>query len=432
MSLKDDLKKHVSMERLSLHMPGHKGLRDPQDVTELPGLDNLLHPTGSLLELEARMAAHYEAAQAYLGTGGSTSMILSAMLQAGRGERIVLPRVSHQSVYKGMMANLQEPVYLPNKLNNLGIAAPIEAEDYVKHLAERTLVFNGPTYEGFFEDYAPIEPMLWGKLTILDGAHGAHLRFLGIRANSWMKLIIHSLHKTLGVLNSGAVLLSNLEDGVREAAGFFQTTSPSYPVLLSMEESLDQLEGMDPLAVLEDLSVLFEEIDCIRGFRPLQASDPLKLLLQGDLRFSMLEIAVWLREEWGIFFEIEEERYLLGMLTLYRRKDQNQYLLKALDAASLHFGMEDDFLEPASAGRVHLPVMKHLPGEAFGAPRLLVPVRESIGRVSSVLYSPYPPGAPLLVPGEVIDETVVEAILRNKKDFTGCSELKDERIYVLK
>ena len=199
-----------------------------------------------------------------------------------------------------------------------------------------------------------------------------------------------------------------------------------------MEESLDQLEGMDPLAVLEDLSVLFEEIDCIRGFRPLQASDPLKLLLQGDLRFSMLEIAVWLREEWGIFFEIEEERYLLGMLTLYRRKEQNQYLLKALDAASLHFGMEDDFLEPASAGRVHLPVMKHLPGEAFGAPRLLVPVRESIGRVSSVLYSPYPPGAPLLVPGEVIDETVVEAILRNKKDFTGCSELKDERIYVLK
>lgn len=430
MSLKRDLEQWSRKERLSLHMPGHKGRRNPLDATELPGTDNLHHPAAGLLELEHRLAAAYGAARAYPGTCGATALLMAALLQGGRGEKILLPRASHQSLYKGMISAMQEPVYLPNRLNNLGMAAPIPAEDYLQHPEIRTLVFTGPTYEGFFEDYNSIEPLIQDKLTLLDGAHGAHLRFLGISSNNWMKLIIHSLHKTLGVLNQGAVLLSNLKEDLRETANFYQTTSPSFPILLSMEEALDEVEGLPWPPLLEALEDFQSGIDEIRGFRVLPANDPLKLLLQGPEAVSMKTVGAWLREERGIFFEVEAEGYLLGMLDL---ADPAPSLLpEALRDASAFFGLEDDFPDLRTIGQIHLPEIREIPGAAFGAERRLVPLKEAIGRTSAVLYSPYPPGTPFLVPGEVVDEEVVRGILGCRSDFTGCGELKDGLIYVLK
>ena len=130
MSIRGDLSRLAKKERLSLHMPGHTGLRHTGDTTELPGTDNLLAPGGSIKELEEAIARIYGCRRSYLGTNGSTGLLLSAMMKGGRGTRTLLPRSAHLSLYKGLVLMNQEPRYLPVTRDSLGLARPPKAEDY--------------------------------------------------------------------------------------------------------------------------------------------------------------------------------------------------------------------------------------------------------------------------------------------------------------
>ncbi|KAF0092366.1 MAG: arginase [Fusobacteria bacterium] len=439
MSIRQDLDKLNKKEAFSLHMPGHKGVRLKTDTTEISLTDNLLHPCGSIKELEKSIAHIYDVKKAYIGTNGSTGLLMSSLLYAGKGKKVLLPRSSHQSIYKGIIDQGQEPIYLRNKIDSLGIARPIPAKDYLEHMGKiDTAIFNNPTYEGYMEDYALLKPFLKDKLSILDGAHGSHLYYIHNQTNNWMSLQIHSFHKTLGAMNQGAVMLSNLEDDFREYANFYQTTSPSFPILLSIEDSIREMMTTKVDKRLSEIDHLKKEISKIRGFHVIDNDDPLKILLIIDKNISVKVVVEWLEEKRGVFFELSTDKYLLGILSFYDTQGNYDWFLKSLKMASRNFKMSNDFVcdKDAYAGvgveEQYIPTMKLLPGEAFFGEKKAVSIRESKGFVSGVLYSHYPPGAPLLVPGEIIDDYVIENMLNWKGDYTGCDEIKDDIIFVIK
>lgn len=433
MSIRQDLEELKKKERFSLHMPGHKGARLTNDTTELSLTDNLLHPSGSIKELEKAIAHIYDVNNAYIGTNGSTCLLMSSLLYGGKGKKILLPRGSHQSIYKGIIDQGQEPIYLKNRIDNLGIARPIPAKDYLSEIGNcEVAIFNNPTYEGYMEDYALLKPFLKDKLSILDGAHGSHLYYIHNSTNNWMNLQIHSFHKTLGAMNQGAVLLSNLEEDVREYANFYQTSSPSFPILLSIEDSIREMMKIKIDERLKRIELLKKEIGQVKGFKVMENDDPLKLLLTIDKNIDIEIVVRWLEEKKGIFLELSTDKYLLGILGFYDTPGNYDWLLKSLKMASRHFNMSDEFVGDEVVDEQHIPEMKILPGEAFFREKKAVSISESKGLVSGILYSPYPPGSPLLVPGEVIDDYVIEKMLKRNGDYTGCSEIKDDIIFVIK
>lgn len=454
MSLKDDLERLRRKERLSLHMPGHKGLRLPLDTTELPGTDNLQSPTGSLRALEDAIAEIYGTSRAYLGTNGSTGLLQSALLKAkemalanrrSRGAethspvRILLARGVHLSIGRGVVLLGLEPIYLPNPLHPLGFPLPIPADRYLPHLENAEIfLFTSPTYEGYLEDYALLKPFLKDRPTILDAAHGAHLWYLKKEENLWMDQIVLSFHKTLATLNQGAVLLSNLEEDLRPYTAFFQTSSPSYPILLSMEDSIRELMVLPIGTRLEAIRQLKEGIGDIPGFRVLETSDPLKLLITGTKDpMDFKEVATWLREEEGIYFEMERPTHLLGILSLWDGPGGYRHLLVALRKyARTHSLKNKEERPPQAEGTppptLHVPSREYLPHEAWGRETELLPLHLCQGRVSGDFLVPYPPGVPLLHPGEVIDRTTIQLLKRDEVDLLANSSLKPGGIFVLK
>ncbi|MDD2371028.1 MAG: hypothetical protein PHQ32_03390 [Firmicutes bacterium] len=434
MSVKSDLDRLVKKEAFSLHMPGHKGLRLKNDTTELSMTDNILNPKAGIKELENAIAHIYDAKKAYLGTNGSTGLLMSSLLYAGKGEKIVLPRGSHQSIYKGLIDNGQEPIYIKNKIDKLGIARPVKAADYLTHMGKvKAAIFTNPTYEGYMEDYAILKPFLKEKVSILDGAHGSHLYYICNQVNNWMSLQVHSFHKTLGAMNQAAIILSNLDEDIREYANFFQTSSPSFPIILSIEDTVREMMSVKIDKKLQDIEWLKKEINNIKGFSIIENDDPLKLLITIDRNIKVEDVVGWLEENKGVFFELSTEKYILGLLSFYDSMGNYEWLVRSLKAVSKQFKMKEkaDF-EGETEENSYIPEMKMLPGEAFLSEKKEVDLRKSKGMVSGVLYSPYPPGSPLIAPGEIIDDYVIEKILTSKFDYTGCRGIKDNGIFVIK
>lgn len=433
-SLKNDLGTLRKKERLSLHMPGHKGLRIREDVTELELTDNLLNPKGGILELEKAIAKIYGGKNCYLGTNGSTSLLLGSLFLVGEKKKVVLPRISHQSIYKGIINNNQEPIYIKNEIDDLGIGKLVKNEDYLKTLDMEgdAYIFTTPSYEGFINDYTMLKPFLKDKTTIIDSAHGSHLYYIKKDDNNWADLKILSFHKTLGALNQGAGIISNIEEDIRENINFYQTSSPSFPILLSIEDSIREMMKMKVSEKLRYINWLKEEIGNISRLEVVENDDPFKLLIAGD-NIDLKKLGAFLKDEYGIFFEIENPRYLLGILSFYDSLEDYKYLIKSLKNALKKHGKEIENREADTVRKeLHIPKIDLLPGEAFRKEKKLVPLRESIGKVSGILYSKYPPGVPSLVPGEIIDEVVIEEILENKDDYTGCNEIADDMIFVIK
>lgn len=434
MSIKNDLVRLGKKEKFPLHMPGHKGLRLKTDTTELSMTDNILNPKAGILELEKAIANIYGVKNAYLGTNGSTGLLMSSLLYVGKGKKIVLPRGSHQSIYKGLIDNGQEPVYLKNKIDMLGIARPIKAAKYLPFMGlVDAAIFTNPTYEGYMEDYSLLKPFLKDKISILDGAHGSHLYYISKLINNWMSLQVHSFHKTLGAMNQGAVILSNTETDFREFANFYQTSSPSFPIMLSIEDSIREMMKMKIENRLKEIEWLKKEINNIKGFKVIDNDDPLKLLITIDKNIKVKDMVNWLEEKKGIFFELATDKYMLGLLSFYDSKGSYDWLLKSLKSARKHFKLSDeDNTESLVESDCYIPEMKILPGEAFFSGKKEVDIKDSKGLVSGVLYSPYPPGSPLIVPGEIIDEYVIDRILSYRGDYTGCGGINNNRIFVIK
>ena len=436
MTLLEQLHHLSQSDMLPMHMPGHK--RNPRlapyldtlgaelDITEIPDFSNLHDPEGALAERMTQAARLWGSKRAWWLIGGSTAGLLAAIDAATvRGDRVLIARNCHKSVYNACMLCGLEAAYLqPRLYPNHSFANAVTTEQVEAALREhpdtRLVVLTSPTYEGLCSDIAAIGAVVHshGAVLLVDEAHGAHL---GLHPSSppsavtqGADIVVQSLHKTLPSLTQTAMLHLCSDRVDAEELGFrlsvYQTSSPSYLLMASIDSCVQLLtEKKDKLMKLwsGNLRSFRQALSLRHLSMPLgdcPYADPSKLLISTkgtDLTGPRL--AELLRSKYRIETEMSTMDTVLCMTGLGDTEDDLLRLAAALNDIdrSLSYAAKN----PVPA----LPVpMRAMPmHEAAKLPTEFVPHAEALGRVSGDFLWAYPPGIPLLVPGEVIDESLV-------------------------
>ncbi len=464
-SLYDSLKSDPA-GRLPLHMPGHKrnellapylqGLGAALDVTEIEGYDNLHRPRGILLEGMRRAAALWGACRSFYLVNGSTGGILAGMRAlSGPGDKVIMQRESHLSVYQGLGLMDLSPVYLyPEISPEYGIPLSLEPDKLAgcleAHPDARLLVLTCPTYEGVLSDLKALVRLAHqrGLKVLVDAAHGAHLsldeRFPPGAVASGADIVIQSLHKTLPSLTQTALAHAADEETaslLAEQLDLFQTSSPSYLLMASIDGCVRLLEerGQELFeAWHRRLEGFYEQV---RGLKHLSVfgadglpegvfdRDPGKLLIGcagGGLSGHRLEEI--LRERYGIDLEMASPRAALAMTGMGDREEAPARLAQALE--------EVDRLVPPGGQPPAKPLPEartaYAPSAALNMPRETAAGSEAQGRVCAEYVTVYPPGIPLLIPGEVITPQIAAVLENADKLMKSRSRGDGRQIAVLK
>jgi len=435
-------------DSLPMHMPGHK--RNPfwgtssscflnrklyeLDFTEIPGLDDLHAPQGAIAEAQTLAAECFHARYTFfLVNGASVGVAAAIMSCCGEGDKILVPRNAHRCVYEALVLSGATPVWYQPKFDD-ELLLPVEpGGEQVMELASRhrpkALVLVNPTYHGAACGGFLIRQARRKKvITIVDEAHGAHFSFDERLPESALQagadFVIHSTHKTLGSMTQSGLLHLNSDrpraDRTAAVLSLLQTTSPSYVLMASLDVMRAELAAQGDAIVgrCVDLALdLRRRISEIPGFSCGELGcaagcDPTKILLRSSL-MSGFELGEILRGEYGIFAEMEDKDFLLLMVTVGDTPERMNRLVSALDEISCR-GSEE-----FSSGKMNvfqeLPEVVLTPRQAFSRPKSKSALGKSIGKISGSLVVQYPPGVPLLCPGERISASVVEYIYFIKK-----------------
>ena len=408
--LYDRLKEYSAQNPARFHMPGHKGgeLPIPEltaaaglDVTEIPGTGNL-YCAGAPFDGAQRLWAEafgFEFCQ-FL-TGGSTLGLHTGLALLCRpGDRVLVDRSCHRAVFHAMALLDLEPVYLERPwLEGENLIGPIVPE-LVDRALERcpdikTVCITSPTYAGILSDVAEISHIVHGRggKLLVDGAHGAHLPFLGLRPFAGADAVTASAHKTLPALGQGALLFTNgLDpDQVRRTASIFGTSSPSYLILASMDAARPWLEGEGGAAyrrTARRVAALRRKYPALDGL-PL---DPARLTLKA-LDGPALARAL---EDRGIFPEMEDGGHVVFICTPWDLRGNFDRLEGALEELEDRLGDCPPIPAPPLPERAC-----SLRAALLGESRKKV-LADCLGEIAAQAVAPYPPGVPVIAPGERI------------------------------
>ncbi|MDR2421012.1 MAG: aminotransferase class I/II-fold pyridoxal phosphate-dependent enzyme [Oscillospiraceae bacterium] len=435
----------LNLGLLPMHMPGHKRRAAPFggalpdgvarafeiDITEISGADDLHDMKGRLLETASLAARLYGAKAAFPMVNGATGGILAAVRAAARGRdgSAVMPRASHRSVYNAAeLCGLEPVVVPPERVYPGGISGGTSPEDVRRALASapnaRCVVITSPTYEGIVSDVGAIADIAHarGLPLIADAAHGAHFGFSGAFPENASRLgadiEIVSLHKTLPALTQTALALvsgdivgaGELERELR----VFETSSPSYVLMESITACLKLLaaRGAELFALYAgNLEWLYSEL---RGLSRLRLPDR-----DGARGFDMGKLVVGtdsadmsgpalcraLRESFGIELEMAAPGYALAMTSIFDTRDTLGRLAAALTAIDKSAGRGDK----TSPARRDVPerAMSVRQARETRGERVRFPEAEGLAALEYVWA--YPPGIPIIVPGEIIDGAAITA-----------------------
>lgn len=462
------------MRVVPFDVPGHKrGRGNPEltallgekcvgmDVNSMKPLDNLCHPVSVIREAEELAAEAFGAAHAFLMVGGTTSAVQSMVLSvAGRGDKIILPRNVHRSVMGAMVLCGAVPVYVnPECDDRLGIPLGMSLSAVEKAIREnpdaKAVLVNNPTYYGICSDLRGIIALAHknGMLCLADEAHGTHFYFgeglpvSAMAAGADMAAV--SMHKSGGSLTQSSLLLTGPampEGHVRQIINLTQTTSGSYLLLSSLDISRRNLalRGKEAFAkVVSMAEYAREEINAIDGYyaysRELVNGDSIfdfdvTKLSVNTLNVGLAGIEVYdlLRDEYDIQIEFGDLGNILAYLSIGDRPRELERLVGALSEVRRRFGgdgtslMKQEYIDPEVAVS---------PQDAFYAAKQSLPLRETIGRVCSEFVMCYPPGIPILAPGERITKEILDYIEYAKEkgcSMTGPEDAEILRLNVLK
>lgn len=424
------------------HMPGHKRntalapylkkLSAGLDVTEIPGFDDLHAPEELLKTAMEQAAALYGSEHAFFCVNGSTGGILAAIRAATRrGDRVLVARNCHKAVYHALELCGLLPIYLvPPRLPGFGCAGslpPSLVEEALESYADiRLVILTSPSYEGVLCDIASICRVAHAREipVFVDEAHGAHLGLTqDVPAGAIAQgadLVVQSAHKTLPSLTQTAfVHLCSARisrDELARQLGIFQTSSPSYLLLASMEGCVSLLtQQRVPLfaAWRRRLAQFSARMSALKKLRLLQAGqteifalDPSKLVIgTAGTDLSGIELAEHLRERYHIQVEMALEDYAVAMTS----PADTDEMMEALAGALLE--LDEDCERCAvqeSMPPLPLPCVRLSMEEALALPWQLVPQKQAVRAISAAAIWAYPPGIPLVLPGEEISGELVE------------------------
>lgn len=452
------LERFRKMRVVPFDVPGHKhGKGNPElvellgekcvgiDVNSMKPLDNLCHPVSVIREAEELAAEAFGAAHAFLMVGGTTSSVQSMVLSCcKRGDKIIMPRNVHRSAINALVLCGAQPIYVnPDVDCRLGISLGMRLEQVeaaIRNNPDAVAVFvNNPTYYGVCSDLRSIVKLAHehGMLVLADEAHGTHFYFgegLPVSAMAaGADITAVSMHKSGGSLTQSSFLLTGpgVSVGhVRQIINLTQTTSGSYLLLSSLDISRRNLalRGRREFEKVIDLAEYArEEINNIGGYyafsqdlvngNSIFAFDRTKLSVHTlEIGLAGIEVYDILRDEYDIQIEFGDIGNILAYLSIGDRRQEVERLVSALAEVKRRYkkdraGMlSQEYIDPKVVAT---------PQEAFYAPKESLPLEQTAGRICSEFVMCYPPGIPILAPGEEITEDILDYIVYAKEK--GCS-----------
>ncbi len=455
---------YEAMERLRkrrvvpFDVPGHKrGRGNPElveflgekcvgiDVNSMKPLDNLCQPVSVIQEAEELAAEAFGAAHAFFMVGGTTSAVQSMVLSVCHaGDKIILPRNVHKSVINALVLCGAIPVYVnPDVDDRIGISLGMKVSEVERAIIENpgavAVLVNNPTYYGICSDITSIVKLAHehDMLVLADEAHGTHFYFgenLPVSAMSaGADMTAISMHKSGGSLTQSSLLLTGANinwEYVHQIINLMQTTSASYLLMSSLDISRRNLvlRGKESFRnVVEMAEYARSEINDIGGFyaygrdlingESIYDFDVTKLsVYTRDIGLAGIEVYDLLRDEYDIQIELGDITNILAYISIGDRMQDIERLVGAL--ADIRHRYSRDPAKMLNTEYI-TPVVLESPQAAFYSEKEYLPIRETAGRTCGEFLMCYPPGIPILAPGEKITEEIIEYILYAKEK--GCS-----------
>lgn len=457
----DKLLQFQKEDRYPFHMPGHKRRFSNElssnmfgwDITEIDDFDDLHSPDGMILESMEELREFYGTKKTwYLVNGSSCGNMAAVGAACRRGEGILIGRNCHKSVYQAVELFGLDPYYVyPDYEPLLGMYGAVNAAQVESKLKANphitAVVLTSPTYEGVVSDIEAISEIChsYGAVLIIDEAHGAHFPFDDYFPDSSIKkgadIVIQSLHKTMAVPNQGALihLCSDrvTEERMKRYQAIFQTTSPSYVLMASMEYGIyhgrtnrklwdeyeeylsfyrKKWEGLEKLHLVTEKDF---QVGTIYDY------DKGKLVIStGKAKINGNQLAEKLIREYGLQMEMSEKNYLIAMTSYMDSQEGFERLDKALWEIDSFLDYQEKtkaFVEPVECEKLLLP------GEARDKRKEWINLKDSVGKIAGEYVYIYPPGSPILVPGEKINLKTLEKIeeyLYNRMEIKGLFQNK--------
>ena len=439
-------------------VPGHKRGRGNPELVELLGekcvgidvnsmkpLDNLGHPISIIRDAEELAADAFGASHAFLMIGGTTSSVQTMILSTCKaGDKIILPRNVHKSAINALVLCGAIPIYIEMSVDpKIGIALGLEndrvAQAIKDHSDAKAILINNPTYYGICSDLKGLTEMAHesGMMVLVDEAHGAHLHFTDKLPLSAMDagadMAAVSMHKSGGSLTQSSLLLIGEQmnpEYVRQIINLTQSTSASYLLMASLDISRRNLalRGKESFEKVIELSEYARrEINAIGGYYAYSKEliddvsvcdfdvTKLSVYTQG-IGLTGIEVYDLLRDEYDIQIEFGDIGNILAYISIGDRIQDIERLVGALaDIKRLYSRDGKDLI----AGEYIQPELVLSPQEAFYSERRSLTLDESVGQVCGEFVMCYPPGIPILAPGERITREIVDYIQFAKE--RGCS-----------
>ena len=442
-NLQEKLEEYYNKDYLPMHMPGHKrnvellGEKLPYkiDITEIDGFDDLHHAEGIIKNIEDKARKIYKSKRSFILVNGSTCGILAGIRSVvDFGDKVLVARNCHKSVYNAIEINGLNPIYMLPKIGSEGIDRNIDSKQVEEKLKEnndiKLVILTSPTYEGVISDIEAIVDIAhkFNVPVLVDEAHGAHLRFINDicdkeALNSGADIVIQSLHKTLPALTGTALLHIQgdlvKEENVARELSIFETSSPSYILMSSIEECLDIIENRGKKLFEEyqnNLKYFYNETKNFKNLKILGNEienkdyyDFGKIVIKTNkTNITGKELICILRKEYKIELEMSSINYALAMTSICDSRENFERLLDALKKIDRSLEQKEevynnyDIILPKKEISI-LEAIKNTNSE-------FKDYNELKGKISKEYIWVYPPGIPLITPGEIIDDDIIRKI----------------------
>lgn len=475
--LYDALMEYVDRKTIPFHVPGHKkgvGVDEEFknfigenpfkiDVTVFKLVDSLHHPTGPIKLAQELAADAYGSDAAFFSIHGTSGAIQAMIMSVvNDGDKIIIPRNVHKSITGGIILSGAIPIYMQPELDkNIGIAHGVSPETVEMTLKEnpdaKAVLIINPTYYGVATDIKRIADIVhsYNIPLIVDEAHGPHLNFNEKLPMSAMEagadICAQSTHKIIGALTQCSLLQVNSTrvdvNRVQQILSLMQTTSPSYILMASLDCARRQiaLNGTELLDSTIDLSnYARNEINKIPGFYCFGeeilgvpgafAFDPTKITITcRDLGITGYDLDMILANTYHIQMELSDLYNILAVGSFGDTKESIDSLISALNQISNeYYGKGDRKSDFINIPPIPPQVLK--PREAFNGNKTAVEISKSVGLVSGEFLMAYPPGIPILCPGEIITQEIIDYVKKLKEVglyVQGTEDPEVERIKIV-
>ena len=470
-TLLQKLNRLADSDMYPFHMPGHKrrmtgGLWEAVsriDITEIDGFDNLHHAQEILKEEQEFAARLFGSRQCFFLVNGSSCGVMAAICSAVKeGEKILMVRGSHLSAYHAVELQRLLPRYLYPQQKGIsypqGAVTSRQVAQELDNSHARVVFLTSPTYEGIISDVASIAKAVHdrGALLIVDEAHGAHLGFHEAFGESAVTagadIVIQSLHKTMPAMTQTALLhiCSDRIDPaqVQRYLRMFQTSSPSYVMMASISHCLHTVSGREEFyfaPYVEKLTKFYRQMKALQRLKVLDGEwasetyglqkDPSKIVIfaerlsdrQGN-PFAGYELMELLRRKYHLEPEMAARSYVLCMTSILDTQEGFDRLADALLSTDrqLCAGEETDRQEAGTDDKMGYPPQICSIYEAVNGDTERIDWRDAVGRISAEYVYLYPPGTPVVVPGEQITASVHAYLEDSRKKGLSVQGPSDE------